>query len=67
MDIWEAWGCLSGSRQFTMGGPAPVSISEILAFARYHHIDDDDARYRLLKLITAMDQTYLEQANKKEQ
>lgn len=65
-DIWEAWRYLTGSRQYTMGGAAPIAISEILAYAEYKRIASDEDRDRLLQLITAMDVVYLEQTNTKE-
>lgn len=59
-DIWEAWRLLTGSRQYTMGGPAPIAISEIKAYADYLEIKDSDDRDRLLQLISSMDAKWLE-------
>lgn len=66
-DIWQAWIYLTGSRQYTMGGAAPIAISEILAYAQYQNISDSDDRDRLLQIISSMDHEYLSLANKKDQ
>lgn len=49
-----------------MGGPLPIAISEILAWADYNRITDDDDRDRLLTLIKSMDNEWLTMVSKKE-
>jgi hypothetical protein len=40
-------------------GVSPISISEILAYADYHHIDDYEQRQVLLYRIKILDRVFL--------
>lgn len=54
-DIWKAWGHLTKSRNYTMGGMAGIPVSEVLAYVDYYRINDPLERDRLLYLIDCMD------------
>jgi hypothetical protein len=57
---WRAFWVLSKARTWGFQGtPFPIPISEILAFAVYHSIEDREGRDELLYLLRAMDDAWL--------
>lgn len=64
--FYNAYNALSGSRNFTSVGPAPIPMSEILKYLSEHlQIDDIDEREEYIFMILGLDSTYLEWHNKK--
>lgn len=55
----DAFNILSGSRQWTMGGPAAIPFSEIAAYLEFNHIDDPDEREEYITMIRSLDAEYL--------
>lgn len=62
---WDAFQVLHAGRGSTGFGPAPVLLSEVLAYATIMEIDDPEDRRDLMHIIRAMDRSYIEQASKK--
>jgi hypothetical protein len=49
-----------------MGGPAPIAISEVWAYANYRRLDNEDDIDRLLYLIAEIDIEWLDRVNTKD-
>jgi len=62
---WEAFNRLSSSRQWTMGGPAAIPMSEMLAYFNMYGIDDATERDEYLFVLQELDAEYLDHASKK--
>jgi len=62
---WEAFSLLSGSRPWTMGGPAAISLTEVEAYCRLKEIDDPDEVDELLYQVRRLDGIWLEEQGKK--
>ena len=57
---WNGFHALTGSRQWTMAGAAPIPYSELTAWLDEMGIAERDERDELLRMIREMDQAYLE-------
>lgn len=64
--VWQAFSVLSGSRQFGMGGAAPIPFSETRCYLEWMQLDRDTEE-DWLYLIQAMDTIYLEETHKKKE
>ncbi len=62
---WETFSILSGSRQWTMGGPAPIPLTEIEAYCRLTGVDEMDDVADLLYQVRRLDGVWLEETGKK--
>ena len=62
---WEAFSLLSGSRPWTMGGPAPIPLTEIEAYCRLKGIADPYEVDDLLYLVRKLDGIWLAESGKK--
>ena len=58
--FYDAFNTLSGSRHWTMAGPAPIPLSEILAYLKIQNIDDIEERDEYVSLVRALDAEYLD-------
>lgn len=59
---WNAFQHLSSARSGGLAGPAPIPISEVLAYCVLVGINDPDDREDLMGQIRALDLEYLEWA-----
>lgn len=57
--IYEGFMCLSASRQFGMGAPQRISITDVLSYCEYRGIDDDDDRDDFLFHVQQLDQVFM--------
>jgi hypothetical protein len=57
--VWEAFMMLSSTRQQGMGGPQPISLTELLAYCQYHAIQDSEEREEILHLVQHLDRVFL--------
>lgn len=62
---FDAFQKLSGSRTWTIGGPAPIPLSEINAYFGLYGIDDEDERDTHIQIIRFLDAHYLDYVQKK--
>jgi hypothetical protein len=59
VEYFEAYEALASGRPPGFTGPGAIPVSEILAYVNLVGIASRDARLKYLRLIQAMDQTYL--------
>jgi hypothetical protein len=59
-DYWQAYLDLSGSRQFTSAGVAEIPYKAKIAWLDEHEIYDPDERRDYFKIITHIDNAFLE-------
>lgn len=63
--IWEGFMCLSLSRQYGMGAPQPVSMSDVLAYCEFFHIYDPADREDFLYHVQRMDAVFMKDFKEK--
>lgn len=56
---------LSGSRNYTMGGPTEIIYSEKIKWLDENNVDDPDDRDDFLNVVSQLDNAYLEHSAKK--
>ena len=61
--VWQAFTDLTGSRQWTMGGPAGIPFSEVKAWLEWQGIAGEEAE-DLVHLLRELDNEYLKLSNK---
>lgn len=54
-----AYQRLAGSRSYTLTGPGPIPVSEVLAFCVLVGMDSPDERMHMLRMVQIMDALYL--------
>jgi len=64
-DYYRAFQTLSTSRPTGMGGVGAIPLSEMMAYFALSEIRDPDERETYVKMIQALDSTYLTHMNKK--
>jgi hypothetical protein len=57
--IWEGFMCLSTSRQYGMGSPQPISVSDITAYCLFRDIHDADDRDDFMYHVQRLDAVFM--------
>lgn len=57
--LWEAFCHLSEKRWRYEGGPQPIPVSEIAAYAAYHSIERDGPRGLFFYMMSCLDSHYM--------
>lgn len=55
----DAFQTITDSRRYTYGQPVPIPLSEILSYCQLFYIDSLTEREQLVKVVQALDNTYL--------
>lgn len=58
--IWRAFSVLAGRRVINEAGPQAIPMSEIVAYAEYEIILDEERKDMLLHFITLLDHEWLD-------
>ena len=64
-DLFRAFNTLSSSRHYGMGGPLPISISEMAAFCQLFDISAVDDRETFVATMQRLDSVYLTEVSKR--
>ena len=60
----SAFYTLAASRSYTVAGPAPIPVSEVLAFCSLSGIESPEQRVHLLRVVQMMDVAWLASVRK---
>ena len=63
--LQKAFNTLSSCRQFGMGGPLPISITEMLSYCLLFRVEEDEERETFVALVQRLDGVYMEEMAKR--
>lgn len=61
---YDAFFELNGSRQWTIGGPSSIPLSEIETYFRIHHVEEEEEQAEYISIFQAMDDVFIKHFTK---